>query len=299
MSGSRSHVGLADDTIICGNLGRLGRALMAAAPGLVHGWDRPLLDLDDLTNAATLVDRDRPGVVIHTAAMTDVDHAAREPDLAVRRNGDWVAALAGACRDAGAKLVLISTNEVFDGERDDGCGYAEDDITNPGNPYGRSKLAGEQAAQETYDGIDGLWIVRTAWLFGPPGADFPEKITAAADRFAGQPLAVVSDEIGSPTYTVDLAHAIFELTRVTQGGIFHLTNGGSASRFDWARAVLDERRPGREIHPITLAQYQRPSDPPAWGVLDTSKAAMAGVKLRPWQEALAEYLATTNGEDAA
>ncbi len=145
---------------------------------------------------------------------------------------------------------------------------------------------------------DGLWVVRTAWLFGPPGADFPEKITAASDRFADGPLAVVSDEIGSPTYTVDLARAIFELVERTDGGIFHLTNRGSASRLDWARAILDVRRPGREIRPITRAQYQRPSDPPAWGVLDTSKAAAAGVKLRAWQDALAEYLATTSGEDA-
>ena len=286
-------------TIVCGNLGRLGRALVAAAPGPVHGWDRPLLDLDDLTNAAALVGRDRPALVIHTAATTDVDQAAREPDLAVRRNGDWVAALAGACRDAGAKLVLISTNEVFDGERDDGRGYAEDDITNPRNPYGRSKLAGEQAALAAYAGNDGLWIVRTAWLFGPPGADFPEKITAASDRFADQPLAVVSDEIGSPTYTLDLARGVYELIERSSGGIFHLVNGGHASRFEWARAILDVRRPGREIRPITLAEYQRPSDPPRWGVLDTSKAAAAGVEMRPWQEALAEYLATSDGGGAA
>ena len=234
------------NTVISGNLGRLGRALTAVAPGPVGGWDRPLLDLDDPTTGAALVHRDRPALVIHTAAMTDVDHAAREPDLAMRRNGEWVAALARACREAGAKLMLISTNEVFDGERDDGVGYREDETTNPRNPYGRSKLAGEQASLEAYDGRDGLWVVRTAWLFGPPGGDFPEKITAASDRFAGQSLAVVSDEIGSPTYTVDLARAVFELVERTDGGTFHLTNGGSASRFDWARAVLDERRPGRD-----------------------------------------------------
>ena len=275
---------------ISGNEGRLGRALMAAAPGPIDGWDRPDLDLDDPASGADLVRRHRPRLVIHTAAMTAVDQAAREPDVAMRRNGEAVGIIARACREIGAGFVLISTNEVFDGEREDGRAYREDDTTNPRNPYGRSKRAGEEAALAAYGGADGLWIVRTAWLFGPPGADFPEKITAAADKVTG-PLSVVSDEMGSPTYAPDLVRAVYELVRRTDGGIFHLVNSGSASRFDWARAVLDVRRPGRELQPITLAQYERHSDPPPWGILDTSKAAAAGVVMRPWQEALADYLA--------
>ncbi len=101
---------------------------------------------------------------------------------------------------------------------------------------------------------------------------------------------MVSDEIGSPTYTLDLARALFQLVERTDGGIFHLVNDGSASRFEWARAILDVRRPGRELRPITLAEFERHSDPPPWGVLDTSRAAEAGVVMRPWPEALAEYL---------
>jgi dTDP-4-dehydrorhamnose reductase len=190
----------------------------------------------------------------------------------------------------GSGLVLISTNEVFDGERVDGRAYREDDSPRPRNPYGASKHAGELAAREAYEGADGLWIVRTAWLFGPPGADFPDKITAAADKVDG-PLPVVADEVGCPTYTPDLAGAVFQLVERTGGGVFHLVNGGSASRFEWARAVLATRRPGRELWPISLTEYKRSSDPPPWGVLDTTKARDAGVSLRPWQEALAEYLA--------
>jgi dTDP-4-dehydrorhamnose reductase len=279
-------------SVVTGSRGRLGRALLATSARPIHGWDRPLLDLDDPASAARLVQRDAPALVIHAAAMTDVDAAARDPEGAIRRNAESTEALARACREAGAGLVLISTNEVFDGRRSDGQGYREDDATAPVNAYGRSKLAAERVALAAYAGADGLWIVRTAWLFGPPGGDFPDKITAAADRLAPEPLPVVRDEVGSPTYTLDLSRAIHALVERTIGGIYHLVNSGHASRYEWARAVLDARRPGRELRPITRAEYQRPSVPPAWGVLDTSRAADAGVELRPWAAALAAYQAT-------
>lgn len=274
---------------ISGDQGRLGRALRAAAPGPIDGWDMPALDLDDPATGAALVREKRPRLVIHTAAMTAVDQAAREPDVALRRNGKAVGVMARACRDAGAGLLLVSTNEVFDGERTDGRPYREDDPTGPRNAYGRSKYDGELAALEAFGGADGLWIARTAWLFGPPGGDFPDKITAAADKVDG-PLPVVTDEVGCPTYTPDLARAIFELVERTGGGTFHLVNAGAASRYDWAAAVLAIRRPGRELRPIGMAEFQRSSEPPPWGVLDTSKATAAGVELRSWQDALAEYL---------
>ena len=276
--------------IISGNQGRLGRALTAAAPGPIDGWDQPDLDLDEPATGAALVHRRRPRLIIHTAAMTAVDQAAQEPETALRRNGEAVGAIARACREVGAGLVLISTNEVFDGERTDGRPYLEDDPTGPRNSYGASKHAGEVAALEAFGGAPGLWIARTAWLFGPPGNDFPDKITAAADKVQG-PLSVVADEIGCPTYAPDLARAVFELIERTDGGVFHLVNAGFTSRFEWARAVLATRRPGREIKPITLAEFARSSDPPPWGVLDTSKATEAGVVMRPWQDALTEYLA--------
>ncbi len=277
-------------TIITGSTGRLGHALMAVAPGVVHGWDRPLLDLDDPNTGTALVERDRPELVIHAAAMTDVDMAAGDPDTAMRRNGRSVSILAQACQENDARLVLISTNEVFDGERDDGRGYIESDSTNPRNAYGRSKLAGEVAAQEAYAGSDGLWIVRTAWLYGPPGQDFPDKITSAADQVAPASLGVVDDEAGSPTYTLDLARAIYALIERSRGGIFHLVNSGVASRYDWAQRVLAVRRPRRELRRMPRSQFARASDPPPWGVLDGSRAAGIGVLMRPWEAALADYL---------
>ncbi|MEX1343615.1 MAG: sugar nucleotide-binding protein, partial [Candidatus Limnocylindrales bacterium] len=177
----------------------------------------------------------------------------------------------------------------FDGERRDGRGYTEDEPTGPRNPYGASKLAGEVAARRAFGAAPGLYIVRTAWLYGPPGGDFPDKITAAADGAEG-PLSVVSDEIGSPTYAVDLARAIWELAARVEGGTFHLVNAGAASRLEWARAVLDVRRPGRATRPISASEFVRASEPPRWGILDTSRAAAVGVTMRPWQEALTEYL---------
>jgi dTDP-4-dehydrorhamnose reductase len=143
-------------TVISGREGRLGRALMASAPRPVSGWDQPEIDLDDPAACAARVTREQPPVVIHTAAMTAVDQAAREPEVAFRRNGEAVGAMAHACRKIGAGFLLISTNEVFDGERDDGRGYTEDDATGPRNAYGRSKLAGEMAAREAYGDRPGL-----------------------------------------------------------------------------------------------------------------------------------------------
>ena len=276
-------------TVISGCDGRLGRALTATAPVPVGGWDVPELDLDDPEACAELVRRERPRLVIHTAAMTAVDQAARQPETAMRRNGEATGAIARACRETGARLVLVSTNEVFDGERTDGRGYLEDDPVGPRNAYGASKRAGEEAALAAFGDAAGLWIVRTAWLYGPPGNDFSDKIAAAADKVDG-PLPVVSDEMGTPTYALDLARAIHQLIERTYGGIYHLVNAGEASRYDWARAVLEVRRPGRELRPISSTEFERASEPPRWGILDTSRAAAAGVVMRPWRAALAEYL---------
>ena len=257
---------------------------------------RPEYDLDDKTAAATVVEQHRPDTVIHCAAWTAVDDCARQPDMAMRRNGLAVGELAAACAESGARLVLISTNEVFDGERKDGHGYVESDEPHPINAYGRSKLAGEEAAAAAFGAAgrsDDLLIVRTAWLFGPPGSDFPSKIVAASDRLpAEEPLKVVSDEIGSPTFAPDLADAVAQLAlRGAQGrGTYHLVNDGQASRLDLARRVLDHCRPDRSTAAISSDEFDRPSKPPEWAVLASARAAQAGLTLRPWQEAIDAYV---------
>jgi dTDP-4-dehydrorhamnose reductase len=285
---------------VSGASGRLGRAILETLPGRTTsgiGWNRPDLDLDDPTAAARLVQRDRPDLVIHCAAWTDVDSCARDPDLALRRNGEAVREMAAACVGHGVRMVHISTNEVFDGRRADDLGYAESDPTNPINPYGASKLAGETAAQATFDAAgmaDALTIVRTAWLYGAPGSDFPAKIVAAADRLEpGASLRVVDDEVGPPTWTRSLAPAILELASTNASGVFHLTATGTASRFEWARAIIDALRPGTPVVPIKAAEFARASTPPAWAVLDTRRAGSLGIGLPHWREDLIESLELT------
>jgi dTDP-4-dehydrorhamnose reductase len=276
--------------------GRLGRAVVAAL-GREHvattALSRPEYDLDIENAAAAVIGRYRPAVVIHCAAWTAVDECARDPALAMRRNALAVGELARACAQSGARLVLISTNEVFGGDRKDGQGYVESDEPDPINAYGRSKLAGEREAAAAFarGGRRDLLIVRTAWLFGPPGNDFPSKIVAAADLLpADEPLKVVSDEIGSPTFTSDLADALVQLAlRNAQGGIYHLVNAGHASRLDLARRVLGCCRPERRIVASKSHEFDRPSKPPAWSVLANTRAAAAGLTLRPWQAAIDAY----------
>ena len=128
--------------------------------------------------------------------------------------------------------------------------------------------------EQVFGGSAGLWIVRTAWLYGPPGNDFPDKIVAAADRLPEhEPLPVVADEFGSPTYTKDVAAAMFELLARTEGGVYHVADTGVASRRDWAERVLAVRRPGREARPISASEFSRASTPPRWGVLSSGRAA--------------------------
>jgi len=323
---------------VTGAGGRLGRALIAAledapftGPLGPLAWSRPAYDLDDPEAAARCIRQTAPEVVIHAAAWTDVDGCAREPERAMRRNALAVAELADACVRSGTDLVLVSTNEVFDGRRTDGRGYTPEDGPRPGNPYGASKLAGEAAAQAAFLGHGGLIerpgapgrsdapgrsgapgavsasaavgmparpaaapqlaIVRTAWLYGSPGNDFPVRILAAADRAraAGEPLRVVGDEIGSPTFAPDLAEGILDLLASgTFAGIHHIVNAGAVSRADWGRHILAALEVEVPIVETSLAAWTRPSTPPAWSVLAPT-ALPSGEPLRPWQAAFADY----------
>jgi dTDP-4-dehydrorhamnose reductase len=305
---------------VTGAGGRLGTALvekLGREPYVrgVLAWDLPEHDLDDPACAQRLVSECRPDVVIHAAAWTDVDACAGQPLVALRRNGTAAGEMAEACVGSGAALVLVSTNEVFDGLRTDGRPYRPTDEAHPPNPYGESKLAGENAARAAFQAtgeefaraavepeaacrsvVPALTIVRTAWLFGRPGIDFPQKILARGKeaRSAGTTLQLVSDEIGCPTYATDLAAAIVGLVRESAraggrglGGIHHIVNAGRASRAEWAREAL--RLAGLDVptQDVPLSAWPRPSRPPVWGVLEPTP--LPGGPLRDWREALAAY----------
>jgi dTDP-4-dehydrorhamnose reductase len=223
-------------------------------------------------------------VVVNCAAWTQVDAAEVQPEAAFAVNALGPALLAEGCARCGAALVQISTNEVFAGEP--GHTYFEHDLPRPGSVYARSKLAGEAAAAQR---LAELYVVRVAWLFGPGGNHFPAKIIAAADR--NPALRVVDDEFGNPTYAPDVAEGLVRLVASGRFGVYHLVNSGVASRFDFARAVLQgSGRTQVELTPIPAVAWPRPAPPPAHAVLVNQAGAALGIRLRAWEDALAAYL---------
>ena len=289
---------------VTGSTGRLGQALVTAladapftGPGGPLAWSRADFDLDAPEAVSVTLDRDQPEVVIHSAAWTDVDGCARDPELAIVRNGDATGALARACAERSVDLLVISTNEVFAGDRDDGRGYTTEDAPSPRNVYGRSKLAGERAASAAFEASHGsgmggvLGIARTAWLFGPPGRDFPFKILEAADRAVadGNPLRLVDNEWGNPTLAADVAEAVAELLAAdAHVGFHHLVNGGVATRAAWAEDVLARFGVNVPVTHVPASTWVRASEPPRWGVLEPTPLP-GGEPMRPWTAAMADY----------
>lgn len=274
---------------ITGNKGQLGRALRDALPEhTLAGCDLPELDITNREAIGMAIADFAPDVVIHAAAWTDVDGCARDPDQAYLANGIGAQNVALACAICDASLVYVSTNEVFDGTA--AQPYREWDAVNPINPYAKSKAAGEWFAQNL---LTRFYIVRTAWVYAPGGRNFstPSRIVQVADERGA--LKVVTDEVGNPTYALDLAAGIAALIETGAYGVYHLTNTGYTSRYDYVREVL--RLAGREhipVEPISLDDFQRPSTPPRFAPLANTAAAALGISLRPWQEAVEDFLQT-------
>lgn len=273
--------------VITGGRGQLGREL---ARGLCAEHDVLSLDLPecDITQRVEIdcVASHLPDVVIHCAAMTDVDGCARDPVAAYRANALGTHNVAIACQRANAALLYISTNEVFDGTKE--SPYLEWDEPRAINPYAASKLAGERIVQAL---LDHFYIVRPAWLYSIGRENFITRVIARAKEKGA--LAYVDDEIGNPTYAPDLARAIADLIETNHYGIYHLVGEGVASRYDWAARIL--QLAGLGDVPITrakLADFKRDSTPPRNGALANFAAANTlGIKLRAWQDALEEYFA--------
>ncbi|MCS6844813.1 MAG: dTDP-4-dehydrorhamnose reductase [Caldilineales bacterium] len=271
--------------VVVGARGQLGRALLAALSShTLLPLARPEADVADPSIADRVVEL-RPDVVINAAAWTDVDGAEDHPDACYAANVLGAVYLAQACGRIGAALVQISTNEVFPGEP--GQLYREWDPPQPrSGAYAASKAAAERAALSLTGGR--CYVVRTAWVYHRGGNNFVTKIIAAADRYGS--LRVVADEFGNPTYAPDLAAAIARLIATERYGIYHLTNSGFCSRYQWAVEIL--RLAGREhvpVTPIGLADWPRRTRPPAHAVLLNTAAAALGIALRPWQEGLRAY----------
>lgn len=275
--------------LITGVRGQLGQALLHTLQEYhVSGIDLPEVDITDRQVITAAVEQAGAQLVIHTAAYTDVDGCARDPQLAYRVNGLGSHNVALACRQCGAEMVHVSTNEVFDGSNP--TGYEEWMPLNPRNPYGRSKAAGEEHVRRT---LPNAYIVRIAWAYAPGGRNFVHAILRIArERDA---IRVVADEIGNPTYMNDVAAAIKQLMTTGQYGVYHFVNQGACSRWAFANEIL--RLSGLDHvtnTPILSTEFTRPSSPPPYGALHNIAGAAIGIHLRPWQEALADFLAEEN-----
>jgi dTDP-4-dehydrorhamnose reductase len=273
--------------VITGILGQLGRELERTLKPAhtIIGVNLPAWDLTQPREIERLASI-HPDLVIHTAAMTDVDGCARNPFAAYRSNALATHNVALACQRTNAAMLYISTNEVFDGTK--GAPYLEWDERRAINPYGQSKLAGEKFVEML---LTRFYIVRIAWLYSTWRANFVTKILDAAKQ--NGTLTVVDDEIGNPTYAPDLARAIAQLIETHHYGIYHLVGEGIASRYEWAEKILQLAGLNVPLKRSKLAEYQRASTPPPYGALANFVAATSlGIKLRPWQEALADYFAT-------
>jgi dTDP-4-dehydrorhamnose reductase len=285
------------DFLITGAAGLLARALRQslAARGITPIMlTRQDCDVTDSAAVEKCFDAHRPRVVLNCSAYTKVDQAEREPSRADAVNADAVANLAAECRRHDAILVHYSTDFVFNGQSP--RPYRPDDPTEPLSAYGRSKLLGEKLLQAR--GPRRWLILRTAWLYGIGGPCFPRTIVDRART--GQPLRVVNDQVGSPTYVADLAEATLNLLDRHATGIWNVVNAGSASWFEFAQAILKAFDLKADLSPVTTAEWTaaRPGQAvrPANSVLDISAYTQTIGPMRPWQEALADYARKVQNE---
>ena len=285
------------------------RVLVTGAGGQLGGYLRPALlaagaevvglgarrgpgvdlhgDITDAAGIAAAVRDARPAAIVHAAAYTDVDGCERDPARADAVNAAGAAHVAAAARATGAYLLAVGTDFVFAG--DGGAPYAEDAPTAPISTYGRSKLAGERAVLGANPAFA---VARTAWLYGGPAKHFPRTVLTVL-RARGT-IEVVADEAGSPTFAGDLADALVALLVARGAGRFHLTNAGRATRFELAQAVAAAAGfDPAAVRPTTtadfLARYPLPARRPPESTLTNTRAAGLGVRLRPWQDAVAAY----------
>lgn len=269
--------------LVVGSKGMLGQELMGLLGSAARGVDVGEIDITDLESVQRVLVTLKPRVVVNAAAYTDVDGCETQAELALQVNGEGVAHLAMITKEIGAKLVQVSTDYVFNGGK--GTPYQEDDAPAPLSIYGESKLAGEMNAKFNPDHL----IVRTQWLYGHAGKNFVETMLKLAEERSE--LTVVDDQIGSPTWTRDLALAIQALLEKNCCGTYHAANTGFVSWNGFAKAIF--RLAGKDItvSPMTTAQLNRPAARPLYSTLDCGKLQQdTGLVLEPWQDALKRYL---------
>lgn len=272
--------------LITGSNGMLGHDLINALKerhDLIPTTSKTL-DITDKKQTIDYIRDKKPDIVINSAAYTDVDGCEENRELAYSVNGEGVRNLALACRDIDCPLVHISTDYVFDGSATEPI--CEDGEIGPISVYGKSKLEGEEAIQEI---LDKYFIIRTAWLYGINGRNFPKTMLELAENHPE--ITVVYDEVGTPTYTPDLAEGISRLIETDYYGIYHLTNSGSCSWCEFAKYIFEIAGRDVKVIPVTASEFARPAPRPSYSVLDNSNWIERGFKpLRSYKDAIKEYI---------
>ncbi len=278
--------------LVLGAKGMLGRDLTEVfhssfPSGQVVGWDIEEIDIQKREDTISKIEKLRPDIVVHVAAYTDVDGCESDEEKAFSVNAEGTKYVALAAQRCRAKMVYLSTDYVFDGHKREP--YEENDSPNPLNVYGRSKWKGEQYVRELVE--SGL-IVRTQWLYGRYGKNFVSSILQQATE--KRVLSVVNDQTGSPTYTLDLAKAISVLIQFNAQGIFHVANSDFCTWYTFGQAILNlSGMKAVKVIPITSAELGRPAARPSYSVFNCQKLKTeSGLTLRPWPEALKDYLTT-------
>ena len=282
---------LYDSVLITGGGGMLATALQQTldrAGVRHHAFDRAGCDVTSEACLRDVFHRVRPTLLLNCAAYTKVDLAEKEVARANEVNGAAPALLATLCADFATTLVHYSTDYVFDGSLR--RPLRPDDPVGPQSAYGRSKLLGEQAIRRA-SGLRFL-IIRTAWLYGPNGPNFVQTMLNVAR--AGKPLRVVNDQVGTPTYTVDLAAVTLDLLDRGAAGIWHVSNAGETTWFDFAKAIFEEWGIVADLQPTTSAAWKQTKPDsatrPAYSVFDLAPLErMLGRPMRPWRDALRAY----------
>lgn len=279
---------------VIGCNGQLGRDLVeeASARGhIVTGLDLPAIDLSDPDSIENALDRNRPDMVINTAAYTAVDACETHSREAFLVNETGVANLARCAASHDVPLVHISTDYVFDGTA--ATPYREDAPPAPASVYGRSKRAGEDALIAIWEKH---WIVRIAWLYGKHGTNFVKSILRAALHAGadGTPLRVVNDQYGSPTWTMSVCNQILCLAQHGAYGLYHATAQGYCTWYDFAREIIDCAGISVQLLPCTTAQFPRPAPRPAWSVLENRRLGEQGIDCMPeWKEGFHQFWNTS------
>ena len=269
---------------IFGVTGLLGKALMREwREDQVTGLSSKDADIRDPRQVENAVEETHPDWIVLAAAYTDVDGCETNRERAVAVNRDGAANVAQAAKEHGSRLLFLSTDYVFDGNKT--SPYEVNDPRAPQSVYGRSKAEAEVQVEQI---LPGSCIVRTSWLFGTGGKCFPDTILKLASTRAQ--IDVVNDQLGSPTYAIDLARAIIQLCRKGAKGVVHVTNRGECTWFDFTQAIVSAAGSKTIVHPTTTEKFPRPAKRPKYSVLSASRLGQYGISMPDWQDALRRYL---------